>query len=257
MAGDASLLQLGKRPHISDVEELRQDSKARMAAAFRVFAKLGLNTGPGGHAAFRDPVERDSFWTNPFGRNYELLRASDMILVDSEGRLVEGNGIVNRAAFCIHSGVHAARSDVNASVHLHGVPGMAWSAFGRLLDPLVQDSCTFYEDHAIFSDFDGPAFQPIDGERIGAALGQGKAMILEKHGLLTVGETIDEAAFWMVRMQYCCDVQLRAQAAGVPTPIEPELARQTARAIGTHDAGWFSFQSLYEGISASSPDIRD
>lgn len=255
MAGEGTLLVMAEPPDLSDPEEFRRVQKVSLAAAFRVFARLGLNTGPGGHAAVRDPVHREWMWTNPFGAAFDRLRASDMMLVDEEGRVVEGEGLVNRAAFCIHSGVHRARPDVNASVHLHGVPGMAWSAFGRLLDPLVQDSCAFYEDHAVFSEFDGPALEAVDGDRMGAVLGTGKALILQAHGLLTVGRTIDEAAFWMVRMQYCCDLQLRVLAAGGAAPIRPELARATRDINGKSDTGWFGFQHLRESVCGESPEV--
>jgi ribulose-5-phosphate 4-epimerase/fuculose-1-phosphate aldolase len=255
MAGDADLLVVTEQPALERPDEIRAQQKGCLAVAFRVFARLGLNTGPGGHAAVRDPENREWFWTNPFGRAFETLCSSDLILVDGLGEVLEGHGLVNRAAYCIHSGIHGARSDVNASVHLHGVPGMAWSAFGLPLEPLVQDSCAFYEDHAVFSEFDGPALESIDGDLMAQALAQGKALILQNHGLLTVGASIEEAAFWMVRMQYCCDIQLRVMAAGKPKLIRPDLARATNEINGTSRIGKFGFQHLFESVVSESPDV--
>jgi ribulose-5-phosphate 4-epimerase/fuculose-1-phosphate aldolase len=255
MSGEKDLLVVSKRPIFSDPDEDRQWQKGRLAVAFRLFARYGLNTSAGGHAAFRDPERPDYFWTNPFGRSYDQICASDLVLIDSDGERAESEGLVNRAAFCIHSGIHSARSDVNASIHLHGLPGMAWSTFGRLLDPITQDACVFFEDHAVFSEFDGPAFESLDGDLMAKVLDQNKALILQNHGLVTVGQTVDEAAFWMIRMQYCCDVQLRVQAAGEAKLIRPDLARATRDAIGTNDIGWFSFQHLYESVVAESPDV--
>ena len=60
---------------------------------------------------------------------------------------------MNRAAFAIHSQVHAARPDVIAAAHAHSMYGKAWSALGRLLDPITQESCAYYQDHSLFEEF--------------------------------------------------------------------------------------------------------
>ena len=75
--------------------------------------------------------------------------------------------------------------------------GKAFSSLGRLLDPLTQDSCAFYEDHALFDDYTGVVLDLSEGRRIAAALGARKAIILRNHGLLTVGQSVEEAAFWI------------------------------------------------------------
>ena len=75
------------------------------------------------------------------------IRVSDLILVNDRGEIVEGDRPLNQAAFAIHSQVHAARPDVVAAAHAHSLYGKTWSTLGRLLDPLTQDACAFYEDH--------------------------------------------------------------------------------------------------------------
>lgn len=82
--------------------------------------------------------------------HFGLIRASDLILVNHQGQVVEDNKPVNQAAFAIHSQIHAARPDVIAAAHSHSVYGKSWSSLGRLLDPLTQDACAFYEDHSLF-----------------------------------------------------------------------------------------------------------
>lgn len=255
MAGSAEKLIMSDPPEITDTASLRLFRKQRLAIAFRVFAQFGFNTGPGGHAAVRDPERPDWFWTNPFGRAFECLKTSDMILVDDEGALVEGSGIVNRAAFAIHSRIHEARPDVIASVHLHGTDGMAWAAMGRPLEPISQDSCAFFNDHEIYRDFDGPALELTDGDRMAKTLGEKKALILLNHGLLTTGETIDAAAFWMVRMQLVCRLQLLAESAGTLQRIPDDIAQATWDVNGTPKAGWFGFQGLVERTLAREPDV--
>jgi ribulose-5-phosphate 4-epimerase/fuculose-1-phosphate aldolase len=75
--------------------------------------------------------------------HFGQIRASDLILVDHRGKVVEGKHPVNVAAFAIHSQVHSARPDVIAAAHAHSLCGKSWSSLGRLLDPITQDSCAF------------------------------------------------------------------------------------------------------------------
>src|SRR6185312_1818376 len=138
------------------------------------------------------------------------------------------------AAFAIHSQVHASRPDVVAAAHSHSIYGKSWLALGRLLDPLTQDACAFYKDHALFDDYTGVVLDPEEGKRIGHALGDGKAVILRNHGLLTVGHSVDEAAWWFITMERSCQAQLLAEAAGTPILIRPEVAEKTAAQTGGH-----------------------
>jgi len=185
------------------------------------------------------------------------MRVSDLILVNHEGTVVDGDAPVNQAAFAIHSQVHTARPDVIAAAHSHSIYGKSWSALGRLLDPITQDSCAFYEDHALFDDFTGVVLDTEEGKRIGVALGEGKAVILRNHGLLTVGESVAEAAWWFITMERTCQAQLLAEAAGTPVLIDADCAAATARQVGSHAAGWFSFQPLWDVITAEQPDLFD
>jgi len=173
-------------PVFSSPEEERLHRKQRLAAAFRLFAKFGFDEGVAGHITARDPEKPDHFWVNPFGMDFSQVRVSDLILVNHKGEVVEGDYPVNAAAFAIHSSVHAARPDCIAAAHAHSLYGKAWSALGRLLEPITQDACVFYEDHAVFEDFTGVVYDPAEGQRIADALGVHKAVILRNHGLLTV-----------------------------------------------------------------------
>ena len=154
-----------------DPAEERLYRKQRLAAAFRLFSLFGFDEGVAGHITARDPEDTETFWVNPFAMHFGHIRVSDLILVNSRGEVVEGDRPVNRAAFAIHSQVHAARPDVVAAAHSHSVHGKAWSALGRLLDPITQDVCAFYEDHALFDDYTGVVLDLEEGKRIAHALG--------------------------------------------------------------------------------------
>src|SRR5918911_102790 len=125
-------------------------------------------------------------------------------LFNDKGEVVEGDRPVNEAAFVIHSQVHAARPDVIAAAHSHSLYGKAWSSLGKLLDPLTQDACAFFEDHALFDDYTGVVLDPSEGRRIASTLGEKKAIILRNHGLLTVGRSVDEAVYWFVALERSC-----------------------------------------------------
>jgi ribulose-5-phosphate 4-epimerase/fuculose-1-phosphate aldolase len=203
-----------------------------------LFGKFGFDEGVAGHITVRDPEYPDMFYVNPFGRSFKQMRVSDLILVNHQGDVVEGNASVNQAAFAIHSQVHAARPDVIAAAHSHSIYGKSWSALGRLLDPITQDACAFYGDHALFDDFTGVVLDIEQGKRIGAALGEGKAVILRNHGLLTVGGTVDEAIGWFIMMERVAEVHVKAHR---PQPIGDEAARTSANVMAQPQMGWHVF----------------
>src|SRR5262245_60731647 len=246
-----------KFPAFDNVDDERRHRKQRLAAAFRLFGQFGFDEGVAGHITARDPEHLDAFWVNPLGMNFKHIRVKDLLLVDAQGEVVEGNWPVNRAAFAIHSQVHAARPDVVAAAHAHSVYGKAWSSLRRPLDPLTQDSCAFYGDHAVFDDYTGVVLDLEEGKRIAHALGDHKAAILANHGLLTVGHTVDEAAWWFIPMERTCQAQLMAEAAGDPILIDRDQAEKTARQVGGHGSGWFSFQPLYDWIVEEQPSLLD
>lgn len=248
---------LPQPPIFERVEDERLHRQQRLAAAFRLFARYGFDEGVAGHITARDPEFPDHFWVNPFGMYFGHIRVSDLLLVNHKGEVVKGEKPVNAAAFAIHSQVHQARPDVVAAAHAHSLYGKTWASLGRLLDPLTQDACSFYQDHALFDDYTGVVLDLNEGQRIAQTLGERKAAILRNHGLLTVGHSVDEAAWWFITMERSCQVQLMAEAAGKPVLINPETAELTFSQIGTHYMGWFSFQSLYDKIVAEETDLLE
>ncbi|MGH9139049.1 MAG: class II aldolase/adducin family protein [Acidimicrobiales bacterium] len=239
------------------IEDERLHRKQRLAAAFRIFGRLGFDEGVAGHITARDPEHLDRFWVNPFGKSFKQIRVSDLICCDHTGAVVEGTWPVNAAAFAIHSAVHAARPDVVAAAHSHSVYGKAFSSLHRHLRPLTQDACIFFQDHGLYTDYGGVANDVEEGKRIAAAVGEHKAAILANHGLITVGQSVDEAVFWFVTMERTCQAELLAMSAAEPTPIPDEVAGQVAELVGSSLAGWFSAQPLFDWILAEQPDLLD
>src|SRR5438067_10955206 len=225
-------------PQFTNVEDERRHRKQRLAAAFRLFGQFGFDDGVAGHITARDPELLDHFWVNPFAMNFKQIRVKDLILVNDKGDVVEGTWPVNTAAFVIHSQIHAARPDVVAAAHAHSVYGKTWSSLRRPLDPITQDACAFYGDHAVFEDYTGVVLDLEEGKRIAHALGGNKAAILSNHGLLTVGQTsVDEAAWWFITMERTCQAQLLTESTGAPVLIDLDQAEKTAQLVGSPMAG--------------------
>lgn len=237
------------------IEAERLYRKQRLAAGFRLFARYGFDQGLAGHVTARDPERPDHFWVNPLGRHFSQIRVSDLLLVNHRGDVVEGAAPVNRAAFAIHSAIHKARPDVVAAAHTHSTYGKAWSSLGRLLDPLTQDACAFYKDHALFDDYTGVVLETEEGDRIAQALGDNKAAILRNHGLLTVGATVEAAIWWFIAFDNAAHAQLLAEAAGKPVILDDRIASLTASQVGSARSGLLGFQPLWDVIVAAEPDF--
>jgi ribulose-5-phosphate 4-epimerase/fuculose-1-phosphate aldolase len=249
-------VSLPSPPAYASIEEERRAKIDILVAAFRLFGKYGFDEGVAGHISLRDPQHTNTFWVNAFGIGFNDITSKEIVRVDEDGNVVEGDYAINPAAFAIHSHLHRARPDVEAVAHTHSRYGRAWSAMGRLLDPINQDVLAFYQDLALYSDYGGVAVEMSEGQRIAEALGSKKAAILRNHGLLTVGKTVDEAAWWFIALERSCEVQLLVEAAsqGKREQIQliPEAScKQAAAILGSSFAGWFQFQPLLRHISKS------
>ena len=251
----APLFETLRSQRAASVLEERRRRKERLAGGFRIFAMLGFSEGVAGHITARDPEFPDTFWVNPFGMNFGHIRTSDLIRVDSRGHVVEGSHPVNVSAFAIHAQIHLARSDVVAAAHAHSIFGKAWSAVGRLLDPITQDACAFFEDHVFFDDTKVMITEASEGARLAEALGRRKAAILRNHGLITVGRNVDEAVWWFVAMERCCQAQFLAESVSKPLQVDPDNARAARSVNGDPAMGWFQCQPLWDRVVREQPDL--
>jgi ribulose-5-phosphate 4-epimerase/fuculose-1-phosphate aldolase len=250
-----------KPPSFADPAAERSHRQARLAGACRIFARFGYDHWVAGHLSVRDPEHADRFWVNPLGVSWRRIRVRDLLCVDFEGRVLEGARPLNAAAFAIHSELHRARHDVVAAAHAHTPHGRAWSATGRELEPISQDHCAFYQDHAVFDDFSGAVYDAAESRRFADALGSRKALILQNHGLLTVGQSVDEAAFWLHLLERCAQTLLLV-AALAPRGGEPAyrvlphaVAAKTHAQVGQPLHGWRGFQPLWDEVVAEQPDF--
>ena len=245
-------------PQFSCVAAERRHRQERLAGALRIFGRLGFGEGVAGHITARDPEFPDHFWVNPFALSFNRVRVSDLLLVNHAGEVVIGDRPVNRAAFVLHAAIHELRPEVIAAAHAHSPYGKAFSSLGKQLDPITQDCCIFFNDHELIQADGGKVvLEESAGRSFAAQFLQGKAAIHQNHGLFSVGESVDAAAFWFISMERCCQSQLLAEAAGSPQLIREDWATYTRSHVGRPQDGWLGFQSFWEDILHSDPDLLE
>ncbi|KAI1299482.1 class II aldolase/adducin N-terminal [Xylaria venustula] len=251
-------------PTFQSVDEDLVYQKQHLAAAFRVFAKQGFDEGVAGHISLRDPINPEHFWINPLSTHFSQIRVSDLVLVNENGEVLLGGNqaAINGPAFAIHSEIHKARPDLNAACHAHSVYGKAFSCFGRPIEMLYQDALRFYNDLAVYPRYGGTVLSAEEGARIAKALGpKMRSIILQNHGMITCGRTVDEAAFLFIALDRCCHAQMMANAAVCPgfekIFIREEEAEFTHKKSGNSSKMWLAFQPYYDQVVKEDPTVLD
>ncbi|MBB6634783.1 class II aldolase/adducin family protein [Cohnella thailandensis] len=247
MAIDAATIN--QQPIFSNLEDERQHRKERLAAAFRVFAKLGYEEGVMGHISARDPIKTDHYWTNPFGLSFGLIKTSDLVLMGPEGKIASGHGLVHPGGIQLHLPILRDNPHIQSAAHTHSIYGRTWSAFGRLLDPLTAEAAVFHNRHVIYD-----SFAHGEGDNLAQVVGNNKAVLLKNHGILSLGKTVDETAYWFISFEKASQGQLLAEAAGKPLLIGEKDAEAIAARTG-EQFGWLNFQPYYQAIVREQPDL--
>lgn len=253
--GSHNIAKGGRHPHqvpkFTDKYEERKWMLDHVAGAFRVFARMGFAEGEAGHISLRDPVDRETFWINPLGVHFAMMDAKDMVHLDKDGNILpDGNQApINAAGYAIHLALQQARPDINAACHTHSKYGKAYSTFGKPLEMINQDVCMFYNDQAVFSNFGGVALENSEGHEIAQAAAGARSVILQNHGLLTMGKTVDEAAYLFMLLERSCEVQLLADSASSVNKkqfISDDVAAYLAFVTNDPETLYASFQPDYK-----------
>lgn len=247
-------------PEFASYAEEREYRKRHLVAAVRAFAVHGFDYGFAGHLTVRDPERPELYWTNPMCVHFSQVKVSNLILADHRGRVVEGRHAINRAGFVLHAAVHEAHPEIMAMCHAHTTYGTAWCSTGQPLQMLSQDAACFYKNHAVIGASAGAvAVEEKAGETIAQQIGRYRGILHQNHGLLTTSRhSIDDAAFWFIALERCCQVQLQVSASGVaPQLLSDETAAYSAEHVGNDFIGWLHFQAIYDGLLATQPDMFD
>ena len=247
-------------PEFNNHAEEREYRKRHLVAATRSFAMHGFDYGFAGHLTIRDPERPELYWTNPMCVHFSQVCMSNLVLVDHDGHVVEGRYAVNRAGFVLHAAVHEAHPDVLAMCHAHTTYGTAWCTSGRELSMISQDAACFYKNHAVIGASAGHvAVERESGEAVASQIGRYRGILHQNHGLLTCSRhSIDDAAFWFIALERCCQQQLAIEAAGItPQVLSDETCRYSLENVGNDFIGWLHFQTIYDQIAAQQPDMFD
>jgi L-fuculose-phosphate aldolase len=232
------------------IHALKQD----LVYACHALDRAGLTSDIGGHLTARLPGAA-TFWSYQWGQGFDEVRYDDIIEADFDLATVSGQGRVNPTLH-IHSRMYLARPDVSAIVHTHGHNAVALSALGQTLQPCWQHGAFFFEDNVLFDEFDGIVLEKSEGERIAAALGDRRAIMLKNHGLLVVADSIRLGCIATLHFENAADVQLKATAAGELKLMPPAAARQTKAFLLGDDFLTQRWEHIKRGILRERPDLK-
>jgi adducin len=204
--------------------------RCKLASLYRLVDRYNLTYGIYNHISVRCPTindnnnnnnnndDNDYFLLNALGLNYEEVTASNLIKIDYKGNIIDNGSLgnnwgINRAGFVLHSAIHMARKDINCIIHIHTNSGAAISALKYGLLPISQEAL-IRQTLLSYHDYDGILIDDNFIKKIQSDLGnKNKLMILHNHGLVSCGNTIEEAWNHLFDLVYSCETQFRALSA--------------------------------------------
>ena len=218
------------------MDDSLSQARVDLAAALRLAARFDLNEGICNHFSYAPPERPGCFLVNPFGLHWSQIRASDLLLVDNDGRVLEGDGELETTAFCIHSRIHMRHTRATCVLHTHMPYATSLAALadghGRL-EPITQTSLMFHDDVAYDDGYAGIADTPEEGERMAAAMGDKRVLFLANHGVVVTSNSIARAFGDLYFLERACQAQVLAMSTG--RPLRP-IGDNIRPAFVGHDA---------------------
>jgi len=244
-----------------DQDPIRQ-ARIDLAAAHRLAVFYGFHEGIDNHFTLLVPGYEDRFFLAPFGLHWSEMQASDFMIVDLDGTVYEGNGLVEETAFFIHAPMHGSARKLRAVLHTH----MPYATALAMLDEpdlvMASQNALGYRDDVFYDcDYNGLALDRSEGERMTRALGDKSILLLRNHGIVTTGATVAEAFHHLYFFERTAEVQVLAQSTGqalreVPKDIVDLTVEQFKDS--THLNGYsridLHFAALKRMLDRSQPD---
>jgi ribulose-5-phosphate 4-epimerase/fuculose-1-phosphate aldolase len=235
--------------------EPEHETRLDLAACYRLTAHFGYDDTIWNHISARIPGQ-EAFLINPLGYRYDEICASNLVKVDLDGRVLDVGGETNLTGFVIHSAVHRRRPDAGCVMHTHSEGGLAVSAMAEGLLPMVQDAFLFHE-RVRYHAYEGLSTDLAERERLAESLGDGYALILRNHGLLTVGQTVGEAFMIMHYLERACRVQIAVLSTGREISLPPpELRDKAAEQYRDFWPGTYEWPALVRLMDKVDPSFR-
>ena len=242
-----------------------QRARIELAACYRVFAMLGWTEMIYNHITvrLRESVTggQRQFLINPFGLHYSEVTASNLVRIDSQGRVLDGSRHpVNPAGFTVHAAIHEGLPDAHCIMHTHTTAGVAVAC---LQGGLQQTN--FYtaqlHDMVAYHDFEGITIHADEAPRLLKSIGTRPAVILRNHGLLTWGHTIPQTFAVLWTLQRACEIQLATFSMGQAIAVADDVARRCTRDAlqfnPNHGAGRDVFDALVRQVDRIDTGYRE
>jgi ribulose-5-phosphate 4-epimerase/fuculose-1-phosphate aldolase len=196
-----------------------REAKVHLAAAHRLAVRDELDEGIDNHFTVTVPGRSDRYLILPFGLHWSEARASDMIVFDESGKTLEGEGVVELSAQCIHAPIHRL-TGARVVLHTHQTWAVALNMLqdNRLLP--ASQTAAFFHGHVAYDDtYTGTADFVEEGERLAGVIGDKHVLFMKNHGVLVVGENIAQAYRRLYKLERVCRAQVLALGTGKPLEV--------------------------------------
>ena len=228
-----------------------------LAALHRLSARIGYDDLVWNHITARLPGSERSYLVGRFGLLYREVTASNLLVVDQDGQVVEGEGTVNPTALVIHSAVHDARSDAQFVFHSHAPAALAFCALACDLEFLQQDAGMLYGNVG-YHEWEGLSLDSEESVRLAESLASHSALIMRNHGFLTVGATAGEVFMNMHYLVRAAALQMQVAATGLPVARQEDSLWDKVRAQYEHSApGQWEWPALLRLLDDLEPRYKD
>jgi len=235
-------------------------ARVQLAAAYRMFDRLGWSELIYNHLSLRVPGEDGHFLINPFGMHYSEVTASNLVKVDVQGRIVgHSDWPINPAGFTFHGAIHATLPEAHCVMHVHTTPTMAVCCLEQGLS-----FSNFYaaqlHGQVAYHDFEGITVHLDEGQRILASAGGKPVLLLRNHGPVVIGRSLPQAFNLMWLVQRACEVQVATLAMGpareIPVPVMERCVRDSLNFNPTFGAGQDVFAAMQRLVERDDPSYR-
>ena len=235
-------------------------ARVQLAAAYRIFDRLGWSELIYNHISLRLPGDAGHLLLNPFGLHYSEVCASNLVKVDEHGTLVgPSDWPINPAGFTFHGEIHRALPAVQCVMHLHTTPTMAVCC---LEDGLSYSNFYAAQLHGAvaYHDFEGITVHAEEGGRILASAAGRPVLLLRNHGPVVMGRTLAQAFSLMWLLQRACEVQVASQSMGavrrIDKPVLEACVRDSLNFNPAFGAGQDAFDAMQRVVDAVDPSYR-
>ena len=243
------------------MSETERQARIDLAAAYRMACHHGLNEGVCNHFSLMLPGSEDRFLLIAYGTHCSEVRASDLVVVDLDGNLIEGEGDVEETAICLHAPVHRARPDLRCLMHTHqpNVLALAMIEDGQL-EPASQNALRFSRRIAYDRDYGGVALAESEGDRVARAMDGKDILFMGNHGVMVGGGDVAKTYDDLYYLERAAMVQILAMSTGRPLqPIPPEMVAETTGQMSRDNRRRYAlehFAAIKRILDRTEPDYR-